>query len=71
MLSYNYNLTFIKIEVAYFMIIFSDVAGICEEERKGKTPKEEMSCASILGHTVKSRMTVIQRWMGRYRERYS
>lgn len=53
------------------MIIFSDVAGICEEERKGKTPKEEMSCASILGHTVKSRMTVIQRWMGRYRERYS
>lgn len=48
-----------KIEVAYFKSIFSDVTGTEEEERKGKTPKEEISCMSNLGHTIKSRMTVI------------
>ena len=36
-----------------------DVTGTEEKGEKGKTPKEEMSCASSLGHTVKSRMTVI------------
>ena len=36
-----------------------DVTGTNEEEEKGKTPKEEISCGSILGHAVKSRMTVI------------
>jgi len=48
-----------EIEVAFFKSIFSDVAGTEEEEGKGKTPKEEMSCISILGHAIKSRMTVI------------
>lgn len=48
-----------KIEVAYFKSIFSDVTGTEEEERKGKTPKEEISCISNLGHAIKSRMTVI------------
>ena len=48
-----------KIEVAYFMSTSFDVAGTEDEEEKGKTPKEEMSCKSSLGHTVKSRMTVI------------
>ncbi|MBQ2802636.1 MAG: hypothetical protein IJF07_01910 [Lachnospiraceae bacterium] len=48
-----------KIEVAYFISTFSDAAGVGEEEEKGKTPKEEMSCVSNLGHTVKNRMTVI------------
>ena len=48
-----------KIEVAYFMSTSFDVAGTDDEEEKGKTPKEEMSCISSLGHAVKSRMTVI------------
>ena len=48
-----------KIEVAYFISTSPDVAGTNEEEEKGNTPKEEMSCTSSLGHTVKSRMTVI------------
>ena len=48
-----------EIEVAFFKSIFSDVTGTGEEQRKGKTPKEERSCKSILGHAVKSRMTVI------------
>ncbi len=48
-----------KIEVAFFKSISSDVTGTDEEGRKGQTPKEEMSCTSILGHTIKSRMTVI------------
>ncbi len=48
-----------KIEVAYFKSILSDVTGTEEESGKGKTPKEEMTCKSILGHAIKSRMTVI------------
>ena len=48
-----------EIEVAFFKSIFSDVTGTGEEEGKGKTPKEEMSCMSILGHAIKNRMTVI------------
>lgn len=28
------------------------------ESRKGKTPKEEITCESSLGHTVKNCMTV-------------
>lgn len=50
----------IKIEVAFFMSNFSDAAGAGEGRGKGKTPKEEMTCQSILGHAVKSRMTVIR-----------
>ena len=49
-----------KIEVAYFNSILSDAAGADEGRRKGKTPKEEMTCESSLGHTVKNRMTVIR-----------
>lgn len=41
------------------MSSFSDVAGTVEEKGKGKTPKEEITCVSNLGHTVKSCMTVI------------
>lgn len=37
-----------------------DVTGTDEEEGKGNTPKEEMACASLLGHAVKNRMTVIR-----------
>ena len=37
----------------------SNVAGTRAEGGKGKTPKEEMTCQSILGHTVKNCMTVI------------
>ena len=48
-----------EIEVAFFKSSFSDVTGTEEEEGKGKTPKEEMSCKSNLGHAIKSRMTVI------------
>lgn len=36
-----------------------DVTGTGEKEGKGKTPKEEITCKSSLGHTVKSCMTVI------------
>ncbi len=57
MLSYAYNIK--KIEVAYFMSTSFDVTGTGEEEEKGKTPKEEISCGSSLGHAVKNRMTVI------------
>ncbi len=48
-----------KIEVAFFKSISSDVTGTDEEEGKGTTPKEEISCILNLGHAVKSRMTVI------------
>ncbi len=42
---------------------FPDVTGTDEGERKGGTPKEEISCGLILGHKVKSLMTVILlRW---------
>lgn len=50
----------IKIEVAFFMSNFSDAAGASEGKGKGNTPKEKMTCQSILGHAVKSRMTVIR-----------
>lgn len=52
----------LKIEVADFKSIFSDVAGTGEEKRKGRTPKDEKSWASSLGHAVKNRMTVT--WEG-------
>ena len=45
--------------------------GAEEAKRKGKTPKEEISCKSNLGHMIKSRMTVIYAdfaAMGRYQE---
>lgn len=36
-----------------------DVEGTDEERRKGKTPKEEITFGSSLGHVVKNNMTVI------------
>ena len=42
------------------MSIPIDAAGADERGRKGGTPKEEMTCQSSLGHTVKNRMTVIR-----------
>ena len=42
------------------------MTGTEEEKGKGKTPKEERTCISNLGHTVKNRMTVIYKRMGRY-----
>lgn len=48
-----------RIEVACFKSIFSDVAGTCEEERKGRTPKERIDCRLFLGHRVNNSMTVI------------
>ena len=42
------------------MSTFSDATGAEEERGKGDTPKEETACKSNLGHTVKSRMTVIR-----------
>ncbi len=36
-----------------------DVTGTEEGEGKGKTPKEEMTCKSSLGDTVKNCITVI------------
>lgn len=35
-----------------------DAAGAGDGKGKGNTPKEEMTCESNLGHTVKSCMTV-------------
>lgn len=37
----------------------SDVTGTEEETGKGTTPKEEMTCESILGDTSKRCITVI------------
>lgn len=37
-----------------------DAAGAGDGKGKGKTPKDEMTCESILGHAVKSCMTVIE-----------
>ena len=37
-----------------------DAAGARDGKGKGKTPKDEMTCESILGHAVKSCMTVIR-----------
>ena len=42
------------------MSTFSDATGAEEERGKGDTPKEETACKSNLGHTVKSRVTVIR-----------
>lgn len=36
--------------------------------QKGKTPKVRISCGFVLGHMIKSHMTVIWKQMGRYRE---
>jgi len=49
-----------EIEVAFLRSTLFDVAGTGERREKGDTPKEEISCGSILGHAVKSRMTVIR-----------
>ncbi len=48
------------------MSISLDVAGTEEEERKGGTPKEEISCGLSLGHKVNNLMTVIFYKMGSY-----
>ena len=45
-----------------------DAAGAGDGKGKGKTPKDEMTCESILGHTVKNRMTVIRYRVGRYQQ---
>ena len=50
---------FLTIEVALVKSTILDVTVTDEEIGKGLTPKEEMYCKSNLGHTVKSRMTVI------------
>lgn len=42
------------------MSTFFDAAGAGEGKGKGKTPKDEMTCESSLGHAVKNRMTVIR-----------
>lgn len=57
-----------KIEVAFFKSILFDAAGAGDERKKGNTPKEEISCRSNLGHTVKSRVTVIRFRMGGYQD---
>ena len=44
------------------------MAGIDEEEGKGPTPKEIVSCEWFLGHTVKNDMTVTGFPVGRYPE---
>lgn len=44
------------------------MTGIDEEEEKGTTPKEIVSCEWFLGHAVKNGMTVISELMGRYPE---
>ena len=49
----------IEIEVAFCKSTFPDVTGTNDGGGKGRTPKEEMTCTSNLGHTVNSRMTVI------------
>jgi len=58
-----------KIEVAFFKSILFDAAGAEDEGRKGNTPKEEIVCRSILGHMVKSHMTVIRFTDGALSER--
>lgn len=45
-----------------------DVTGTVEAVEKEKTPKEETTCESSLGHAVKSCMTVIRKRMGRYQK---
>ena len=54
----------IEIEVACFMSSFPNTTGVCAGKGKGRTPKEERTCESILGHAVKSRMTVIVKGWG-------
>jgi hypothetical protein len=38
------------------------VTGTDEDKGKGKMPKDKVCCRFYLGHAVKSRMTVINRW---------
>ena len=56
----NAMMFLIKIEVAFFMSTLIDATGAGDRREKGMTPKEEMTCNSILGHAVKSCMTVIR-----------
>ena len=44
------------------MSTFCEVSGTCEQEEKGKTPKEKGPDNLFLGHIVNSYMTVINRW---------
>lgn len=48
-----------KIEVAYFISSFPDVAGTEEERQKGSAPKGYSPAAVLLGHGVNNSMTVI------------
>ena len=43
------------------MSTFFDAAGADDRLEKGKTPKGEMTCQFLLGHAVKSCMTVIRK----------
>ncbi|MCI9319549.1 MAG: hypothetical protein HFH05_05650 [Lachnospiraceae bacterium] len=45
-----------------------NTTGVDAGRQKGRTPKEERTCESILGHTVKNRMTVIRYRVGRYQQ---
>ena len=54
------------IEVARFMSSRSDAAGAEEGLQKGRAPKGHIPVSVLLGHRIKSLMTVIF-WMGSYR----
>lgn len=51
-----------KIEVAYFISTLSYVSGTVEDFGKGNVPKGNIPVYIVLGHIVKSCMTVIRRW---------
>lgn len=66
----NAMMHLIKIEVAFIMSTLLDATGAKEKREKGMTPKEEMTCKSILGHAVNSCMTVIRFTDGALSEEY-
>lgn len=48
-----------RVEVAYYISILMDMAGIDEIRKKDDTPKGYFPVGIFLGHMVKSHMTVI------------
>ena len=56
----------IVIEVAFFISILLDAAGADDGRRKEKMPKALDYCGFVLGHAVKSCMTVIELEESRY-----
>lgn len=56
------------VEVARFKSSLWDVAETEEHRGKGRAPKEWNVCSFVLGHEVKSRMTVrsVYAWMESY-----